>query len=738
MSEKLSMPQERLLRWLGNYSASLEKAWDVTREISLPGISESLGVVRSALNVPLTQLEKQDLVFKRMAHVIGGGSRRRNVYHLTEEGRKLLSTLGDDTSKPRKSSSEGRMFGDAPTLGTVYGRSSLIDTVFDEIHQQHCLFISGLPGIGKTTVGLAAAGNLVSNGLNVRWCTANEYSDFETLCHSMSILSELPSDANALAEHLAHECKDEVLVFDDVHMISSRHLGTFIAICQHMEGLQGPKMMFIGRETLPGFEAMNRVSIPPLEAKEAAKLLGKTLPRKESLHIAERLGGHPLALQLYQQDTTLPEENADIQSYVEDVVLSTLDAPTRSGMDHLVLLPQPVEAKKAYDDEVVGTLDDYAFLRWTSNMEKMEIQHLVRNVRRTSMSSAEKQELHRLAVKHWESCAETVDDYVVLLFHRICAQSEELDAHCTTAYDRLSPSRSSALSVLLEQAIEASNAPSHLHYLAAKIALDRCEPKHAHRHLTKIEDEGSSNQISIGLAYLEGRLQDAEKSIEKGFELGNQHQKNQLALSAASRRLDDRISTTLSKDAAKDIKRYLSHIVLPEDAEQRAVTVVALTMVQHAIALAERDFSKADTLRANLSSISSLKSGIIMGLEAKSTLIQMQENPTGLPNVIESTLQAIDVQPSPTHQDALRLSLVEALLELDVDLAQKHFKNVTKPNSSPGSMMLHRLHARWWFCKSHLHPSLKKVALKEAITQHRAAGCPRAANHLEALLHSLL
>jgi hypothetical protein len=127
-----------------------------------------------------------------------------------------------------------------------------------------------------------------------------------------------------------------------------------------------------------------------------------------------------------------------------------------------------------------------------------------------------------------------------------------------------------------------------------------------------------------------------------------------------------------------------------------------------------------------------------MGLEAKSTLIQMQENPTGLPSVIESTLQAIDVQPSPTHQDALRLSLVEALLELDVDLAQKHFKNVTKPNSSPGSMMLHRLHARWWFCKSHLHPSLKKVALKEAITQHRAAGCPRAANHLEALLHSLL
>jgi DNA-binding MarR family transcriptional regulator len=738
MSEKLSMPQERLLRWLGNYSSSLEKAWDVTREISLPGISESLGVVRSALNVPLTKLEKHDLVFKRMAHVIGGGSRRRNVYHLTEKGRNLLSTMGEDTSKPRKSSSEGRMFGDAPSLGTVYGRSSLVETVFDEINLQHCVFISGLPGIGKTTVGLAAAEKMVSNGSNVRWSTANEFSDFETLCRSMSISSELPSDADALAEHLAQQYKDEVLVFDDVHMISSRHLGTFVSICRHMQGLNGPKMLFIGRESLPEFEAMNRVSIPPLETGDAVKLLGSALPSKESLHIAERLGGHPLALQLYQKDTTLPEENADIQSYVKDVVLSSLDPSTRSGMDHLVLLPQPVEAEKAHDGEIVGTLDDYAFLRWTANMEKMEIQHLVRNVRRTSMSNDEKQELHRLAVEHWETCAETPDDYVVLLFHRICAQSEHLDSHCTTAYDRLSSTRSNALSVLLEQAIETSEKPSHLHYLAAKVALERCEPKHAHRHVLHIDDESSNNEISIGLAYLEGRLQDAERSIEDGLKIGTQHQKNQLALSAASRRLDDRVSSSLSKEAVNDIKHYLSHIVLPDDAEVRAVTLVALTMVQHALALTERDFKKAETLRSNLSSLSSLTNGLIMGLEAKSTLLKMKENPTQIPSFVESILRAIDAQPSTTHRDALRLSLVEALLEIDVDLAQEHFMKVTKPNSSPGSMMLHRLHARWWVCKSHLVPSLKRVALKEAITQHRAAGCPRAAKELEAMLHSLL
>jgi hypothetical protein len=54
----LSGPQERILRWLGGFSPAMEKAWDVTRHLSLPGISEALGVVRSALNAPLSTKEK--------------------------------------------------------------------------------------------------------------------------------------------------------------------------------------------------------------------------------------------------------------------------------------------------------------------------------------------------------------------------------------------------------------------------------------------------------------------------------------------------------------------------------------------------------------------------------------------------------------------------------------------------------------------------------------------------------
>ena len=77
MSNMLTQPQLRILKWLNEYPSSLEKSWDVSRDLSLPGIAEGIGVVRSALNIPLRIIEEHGFVFKRMAHVIGGGSRRR-------------------------------------------------------------------------------------------------------------------------------------------------------------------------------------------------------------------------------------------------------------------------------------------------------------------------------------------------------------------------------------------------------------------------------------------------------------------------------------------------------------------------------------------------------------------------------------------------------------------------------------------------------------------------------------
>ena len=738
MSEDLSLPEERLLRLLATFSSSLEKAWDVTREISLPGMSESLGVVRSALNIPLTSLEQRGFLFKRMAHVIGGGSRRRNVYHLTKEGRLAFSQLAKVKAKPGKSAFKHSILGNSPKKKPLYGRSKLVEEICSQMKLHHRLLISGLPGIGKTAVGLAVGEHLVSKSTEVRWATVDEFSDIETLCLAMKFESPLPSDNQALAQHIAEQSKNGILIFDDVNLLSRRHLESFAMFCQLMEKLDGPKILLIGRESLSTFDNIERISIPPLLLHDSVKLLGASTADKASMHVVERLGGHPLAILLYRQDSPLPEQDADVQSYVEEVVLSTLEQSIRSHIDHLVLLPHPIESSKAYSHDAIGTLDDFGFLRWTSTMDKMEVQHLVRNVRRSSLSESEKMHLHRQAVVHWESIAENGDDFAVLLHHQIHAQSGNLESFCSSAFEKLAPTHSSALSVLFEQAIKVKPS-SHLHYLAAKLALERCETTHAHSHLSSIENEGEMNHIAMGLAYLEGRIEDAERCVEEGLLLLDQHQKNQLALSAASRRLDDRISTEMSLDTIKDVKKYLSHIVLPKESGQRSVTVVALTMVQHALALIELDFERAETLRANLSSISKYDSTLVRGLEAKSYLHQSIDNPlTNWEDVYSATIEVANLQTNRIHRDSLLLSLTESLLEVAPELAKKSFLQITKPNSSPGSLLLHRLHARWWYCNSNLQPSLQRVALKEAITQFRAAGCPRAAKVLEAKIHSLL
>ena len=85
--------QARLLRLLARYPEELVEAWDVPRELSLPGLSESLGLVRSALHEPIKVLEEQGLVQTRNAHVIGGGNRKRSVVHLTAKGRQQASAL---------------------------------------------------------------------------------------------------------------------------------------------------------------------------------------------------------------------------------------------------------------------------------------------------------------------------------------------------------------------------------------------------------------------------------------------------------------------------------------------------------------------------------------------------------------------------------------------------------------------------------------------------------------------
>ena len=107
-------PESRILARLHTFSSTLVSAWDVPRDICLPGLSEYLGVVRSALHGPLNELVKKGMVMERKAHVIGGGSRKRKVYHITDIGRVECQGVDLETKK-----SIGELLGKPPNQSSL-------------------------------------------------------------------------------------------------------------------------------------------------------------------------------------------------------------------------------------------------------------------------------------------------------------------------------------------------------------------------------------------------------------------------------------------------------------------------------------------------------------------------------------------------------------------------------------------------------------------------------------------
>jgi hypothetical protein len=160
-------------------------------------------------------------------------------------------------------------------------------------------------------------------------------------------------------------------------------------------------------------------------------------------------------------------------------------------------------------------------------------------------------------------------------------------------------------------------------------------------------------------------------------------------------------------------------------------------MIQHALALYEGEFTKALRVRESLAGISGLNEPLVQGMEAKAQLSaakSTEERAMG----VQAMKAAIELQTNPVRADALQLSLIEHLIEHEPVNAKELLGTLPKPPTVANSATRHRLNARWWTCTSKAQPPLRRIALREAIAQHRAAGCPRAAKVLETQLHLLL
>ncbi|MGY8755275.1 MAG: AAA family ATPase [Candidatus Poseidoniales archaeon] len=677
----VSGPKARILTHLAVFPASLESAWDAPRDICLPGIAQALGVVRSALHQPLADLVHEGYVSERKAHVFDGGSRKRKVYHISDEGRKLSSTL-----KPVKKKSIGELFGTPPQRIDLKGRSELIDSL---LSSGSCI-LTGLPGIGKSAILAELAAKLVESGNTVRYARMEPFTDIGTLISQWGL--EFSTERAAL-----NATKSDILILDELQEISPRHLArieTFIS--------KASTIIVACRAPIVIETPLEVIEVQPLSQEAAIQLLPPHLKNRES--IADRLGCHPLALQLHDEGTQLPELGEDLQAWVKDVVLAGLGEEI-VALDELALLPIPVMVVDLEHEEMVGILDDHALLRWHES--GVELHHLVRNVRSTML----KQSDHKAAAEHWKN--RDGDIARVIELHHILESGGDIEAHLLANAEALMVRSNAALATLVSSAI-ARYPSAKMHRLAAMVAIERGESDIAQAHLEHCD----AADLSHSLALLQGRVEEFDLKDIK------------LILSEASRRLDDRLPNTKPAD---DIKGLLAKIDLSEvSPEMRKVMLVAIAHIKHGLAIANCDFDQAKLIRDNLISISNSADPQVRAMDLRDQIAQVIP---GTNSYDELVVQVFSM--GGLRATMLQLSLIE---KADESNGKKLLERISLPDQQSQSNLstARRIAAIIWYYRSMFATHNQFSSLAEAIALWKMAMCPNAAAQASQKMHSLI
>ena len=676
-------PESRILARLHTFSSTLESAWDVPRDICLPGLSEYLGVVRSALHAPLGELIKKGMVIERKAHVIGGGSRKRKVYHITDLGR---AECQDIDAQPKKSI--GELLGKPPNQSSLYGRTELIS----QLKSKKKAIFTGLPGIGKTSLLRGIADELVKEGMTVRFATMESFKDITDIFGDWEY--QFSSESAVL-----NSSKREVLILDELQEVSQRHLG-------RLEEFASKSTHFImaSRAPIPISEGFEIVEVPPLEIQDAINLLPEHLENRET--VAKRLGGHPLALQMHDEDSDLPESASDLQEWVRDVVLSKLEDEIKV-LDELSLLPVPVPPNYLQHEQYLLELDDFALLRWFAS--GVELHHLVRNVRSTMLTKEE----YASAANYWSQLDGDLARLVEM--HHVLNSEGDIESLLIRNAESLMVRSSSGLASLIGDAIF-RHPTEKLHRIAAMVAIERGEDEIASEHLSHC----NAPDLEYSNSLLKG---DSEPELPEDAGA-------RLLLSEAARRIDDKLP---GQQVEGTVLQLIEDIEISSMSEEmRKVVLVAIAHVKHAWHVSRENWSEASDLRESLASISHSNDPQLVAMNLRAEIAQTSGNSPSFDKLIEQAFSHNGLRAK-----MLQISLLE---RCDGKRAKSILNRIEIPSTESQTNMTsaRRVSAMIWYYRAIFKTHNPLSAMAEAISLWKRSLCPAAAKEATQLMHKML
>ncbi len=732
----LSASQERIIRWLGRFPRDLSQAWDVPREVSLPGLSEAMGVVRSALHAPLKELVELDLLESRLAHVSGGGARRRNVYHLSTAGWNHLAELPADENPAGAAAKRGILSGNAEPLIAIIGRDEVVAEVIKSVEESGCAMVTGLPGIGKTSLLRAVAEELMDAGKDIAWARCTRFDDSTALFSGAFDGREPPTDPDATVDWLVRKIGRGVLIIDELQEIHSRHRAAILSLINEIIE-RGPNLIVACRAPSP-LKSPEPILIGELAEESALALLGDEIDAELGVKIIASLGGHPLALKLHDAEADYDTIGQDISQFIERTVLDSLPEDCIDGLDELAAQPLPVVAERLRNDAAIGVLDDHALLRWSDeDASAVELQHLVRQVRREMWDEETAHRVHAAAAERWAEHPESQARFVEF-HHRLQAGDEDVAAFITLHADDLGNCDDGALAALLHDGIDKHPEVDALWYLAAKTALDRGEGDVAEELFAQMPNSDSAPALALRSrqALQQGRREAADALQEEAAATAPPDDRIRIVISHLARILDDRLPHGMPVISGAEIKRRLGEVKLAEigaDTRQRAL--VAIATIQHRLALLEQDYSAAEKVRQQLGALTDESDPLLTEMALCAALAVAKWDTPDWHRESEAMRRHLTSSP-PLRALSLRLTLVEKIAEHDAGEARKLLKGAGE--GLPAGPTARRLQAKLWYWKGVLDSADGLEYWREAIHRYRAAECAHAAQELTQKMHQML
>ncbi len=697
--------QARILRLLARYPEELEDAWDVPRNLSLPGLAESLGLVRSALHEPLKALENSGLIRTRSAHVIDGGSRRRNVIHLTAKGRQQADAIFAEYSEVNIETTEE---------DGLYGRSAELASLKLSLENGWAV-VTGMPGIGKTA--------LLQELDNCQFCTLDSSMDASDIVGTWLGTENPPRDLDAQIEMLS-SIEGSILIVDEVQSVHERHRVGIDALLQKLMQSGGPTLAIGVRAPSP---YPSTIKLEGLVPEDGRLLLGETISETRGLEVAQALDGHPLALHLWNPSDELPEASEAIQTFVENTVLSRLTENEKMDLDSLSSEPRPIDAN--YLDTLnINSLDDAALLRWPSG--QVEVQHLVRNVRRISWPKPS--EIHSHSAQRWAEIKEPAARWFEA-YHRAKA-GEDPSKFIKEYSQEILLAGTSAIATLLEDVLDAFPEAYQLRRMAARIALNRGEVEHARIHLDSLPEPDYA--LIARLHRTNGDLEAAENAELTALENASPSAATEMKLSRIAANLDDCLPDEIF-DFSETQKSLAAIDIGNLEIEKRRSAVVLLAILRHRIAVLEENKEVAQSIREDLASIGGDKDPIIERLEHLEHL-QLSTDESSILAAESAMRRLVERTTDPILRVSLGLKLVQAQSRTNSPGAATTLERLQGISLPLDVAAGRRLDAMRWFWRGELNQDVRIACWREAALRLRSAECPNAARMLTTRLHRVL